>query len=223
MLLTNRLFERQPPSREAKSIYIFYEGAKREYQYFKYFVEMDSRINVEPYRLHPHEDNSPLGLLNIAKTCIIHSKENPSPKFKFQENDEVWIVVDVDKDKAESRKPQFKQITDFCNANKDWFLVQSNPCFEVWLYYHLFDTIPEFEGEDKCTNWKRMLNNLQSGGFHSSRHPIFIQRAAERSRSNFQSSNNEPNNGCTEMFNLAESMLTILDEKISKVLKEIEE
>ena len=70
MSITNRLFERQPPSREAKSIYIFCEGVKREYQYFKYFVEMDSRINIEPYRLHPHEDNSPLGLLNIGKSCI---------------------------------------------------------------------------------------------------------------------------------------------------------
>ena len=52
MLLTNRLFERQAPSRTAKSIYIFCEGAKREYQYFKYFKEMDSRINVEVYTGH---------------------------------------------------------------------------------------------------------------------------------------------------------------------------
>jgi len=223
MLLTNRLFERQPPSREAKSIYIFCEGAKREYQYFKYFVEMDSRINVEPYKLHPHEDNSPLGLLNIAISCIIQSEENPSPKFQFQENDEVWIVIDVDKDKAESRKPQIKQIIDFCSATNDWFLVQSNPCFEVWLYYHLFESVLEFEDKDKCTSWKRMLNQLQPGGFHSSRHPIFIQRAAKRTRDNFQFSNDQPENGCTEIFKLAESMLTILDDKINKVLKEIEE
>ena len=37
MILTNRLFERQEPSKEAKSIYIFCEGVKREYQYFEYF------------------------------------------------------------------------------------------------------------------------------------------------------------------------------------------
>lgn len=105
MLLTNRLFERQPPSREAKSIYIFCEGAKREYQYFKYFIEMDSRINVEVYKLHPHENNSPIGLFNIAKSCILSSEENKSPKYNFQENDEVWIIIDVDKDKEDSRKP----------------------------------------------------------------------------------------------------------------------
>ena len=70
MILTNRLFKRKLPDREAKSIYIFCEGAKREYQYFDYFKELDSRINVEIYKLHPEEDNSPLGLLKIAQKCI---------------------------------------------------------------------------------------------------------------------------------------------------------
>jgi hypothetical protein len=53
MILTNRLFERVPPSREAKSIYIFCEGAKREYDYFEYFKQLDSRINIEVYKLDP--------------------------------------------------------------------------------------------------------------------------------------------------------------------------
>lgn len=165
MLLTNRLFEREPPSKEAKSIYIFCEGAKREYQYFKYFVEMDSRINVEPYKLHPHEDNSPRGLRNIAKACIIPSDSNANPKYKFQANDEVWIVVDVDKDKAASRKPQIEEVLTFCNENEGWNLVQSNPCFEVWLYNHLFDSIPNFKDDDKCSQWKDLVNASFNGGF----------------------------------------------------------
>ena len=131
MLLTNRLFEREPPSREAKSIYIFCEGLKREYNYFQYFVEMDSRINIEVYKLASDENNSPIDLLNIAKSCIISSKENPNPKYTFQQNDEVWIVIDMDIDKSESRKPQISEAKTFCNKKKDWHLVQSNPCFEV--------------------------------------------------------------------------------------------
>lgn len=59
MIVTNRLFTRRPASREAKSIFIFCEGVKREVQYFEYFKEMDSRINIEVYPLSPHEDNSP--------------------------------------------------------------------------------------------------------------------------------------------------------------------
>ena len=60
MILTNRLFERQAPSREAKSLYIFCEGAKREYQYFEYFREIDSRIKVEVNKLNSDDNNSPL-------------------------------------------------------------------------------------------------------------------------------------------------------------------
>jgi len=91
MILTNRRFEREPPTREAKSIYIFCEGAKREYQYFEYFREMDSRINVEIYKLNHTENNSPLGLFNIATNCIVLSDKNPNPKYSFQEKDEVWL------------------------------------------------------------------------------------------------------------------------------------
>lgn len=223
MLLTNRLFERQPPSREAKSIYIFCEGAKREYQYFKYFKEMDSRINVEVYRLHPHENNSPLGLLNIAKNCIFPTEENPTPKYKFQENDEVWIILDVDKDKADTKKPQIEKLRSFCNENHDWEVLQSNPCFEVWLHYHQFEERQEFQGDDICTNWKGFVNDSFGGGFDSRRHPIFIQGAIKNAKENFQSENDEPKKGCTEVFKLGESMMPILKEKIEKVLAEIEE
>ncbi len=105
MILTNRLFDREPPTKEAKSIYIFCEGLKREFGYFEYFREMDSRINIEVYKLHPHENNSPKGLFGIAKKCVLQSKENPNPKYKFQKNDEVWIVLDVDKDKMNGCSP----------------------------------------------------------------------------------------------------------------------
>ena len=76
MILKNRLFERAEPTREAKSIYIFCEGARREYDYFLYFQMIDSRINVEPYKLHPHENNSPKGILDIAIKCVDGDKEN---------------------------------------------------------------------------------------------------------------------------------------------------
>ncbi len=122
MILTNRLFKRKLPDREAKSIYIFCEGAKREYQYFDYFKELDSRINVEIYKLHPEEDNSPLGLLKIAQKCIdANNLHNPHPKYSFQHNDEVWIVIDIDKDKKNTRTPQIHTIIHECNKRADWF------------------------------------------------------------------------------------------------------
>ena len=221
MILTNRLFERKEPQREAKSIYIFCEGAKREYQYFRYFKEIDSRINVEIYKLHPHEDNSPLGLLRIAEECIELNAVNPKPKYSFQENDEVWIILDTDKDKDDSRKPQITQILNKCKKTIGWFLAQSNPCFEVWLFYHLSNEKPTFENSEICANWKKLVNSSIKGGFDSRKHPIYIESAILNAENVFESKDGFPTVGSTELFTLSKSIFSLLKDKINKILEEL--
>ncbi len=221
MILTNRRFIREAPSREAKSLYIFCEGAKREYQYFYYFKEMDSRINVEIYKLDPHEDNSPAGLLNIAKKCIIGNKKNPKPKYSFLKNDEVWIVLDVDKDKDDSRKPQIEKIKDFCKKETNWFVVQSNPCFEVWLYYHSASIKPVIDEIGFCSSWKKLVNENISGGFDSRRHPLYIEKATKNAEKIFNDNNGIDDAGSTEVFRLSKSIFPLVELKIKKVLSNL--
>lgn len=224
MILTNRKFVREPPSRIAKSIYIFCEGARREYQYFMYFKEMDSRINVEVYKIENGDDNSPLGLLNIAKDSIIVSDSNPNPKYSIEDNDEVWIVLDTDKDKDESRKPQIKKVYEECLKYKDWTVVQSNPCFEVWLYNHVLNDKPNFKDDEFCTGWKDLVNSSINGGFDSRKHPIFIQDATKNTEANYsEEEENKPDKGCTQVFRLSKSILPLIEDKINNVLKEIGE
>lgn len=221
MILTNRLFDREAPSREAKSLYIFCEGVKREYQYFRYFKEMDSRINVEIYKLDTHEDNSPLGLLNIAKKSIIASEDNTKPKYSFLENDEVWIVLDTDKDKGESRKSQIDKVRNFCIQKGGWFLAQSNPCFEVWLYYHHASEKPVFEDEDSecCNSWKNLVNDSIAGGFDSRRHPLYIEKATLNAEKTFDSAHDILTVGTTEVFRLSKSMLPLIKSKLKAILQ----
>ncbi len=221
MILTKRLFEREKPSREAKSIYIFCEGAKREYQYFQYFQGMDSRINVEIYPLRPHENNSPLGLFDIAKKCIVESDKNPKPKYLFLEKDEVWIVLDTDTDKDKSRKRQIEQVKEYCDQKVGWFVAQSNPCFEVWLYYHCLAEKPIFEGDEYCAGWKTKVNEVITGGFDSRKHPIYIENAIMNAEKNFKLENNVPNIGSTEVFRLARSIYSLVGIKIKQALDEI--
>lgn len=222
MILTNRLFIRKKPSREAKSIYIFCEGVKREYQYFQYFKEMDSRINVEIYRLDPHENNSPKGLMNIAKNCIIQSLDNPNPKYTFQENDEVWIVMDTDTDRDNSRETQISDVRKECSKLINWNIAQSNPCFEVWLYYHLEKTNPILDEKEKCKKWKGLVNSSIQGGFQSNRHPIYIEDATINAENNFKIEDQNISLGCTEVFNLSKSILPLIKSKINdaKILLE---
>jgi hypothetical protein len=214
MILTNRLFERQAPSREAKSLYIFCEGAKREYQYFEYFREIDSRIKVEVNKLNPDENNSPKGLYDLA----VRSFSGNKPKFTLQENDEVWIVIDTDLDKSNSREEQIRQIKEVCQSKDNWFVVESNPCFEVWLYFHQNEKIEEFESDDICKSWKQKVNESYDGGFDSRQHPIFIEEAIQNAERNFDSDkNNRPLKGSTEVYLLAKSMFAVIKNKIRAV------
>lgn len=214
MILTNRLFERQAPSREAKSLYIFCEGKEREYKYFKYFEGIDSRINVEVNKLNPHDDNSPKGLFDLAENSFIGDK----PKFTLQENDEVWIVLDSDPDKSNSREEQIKKIRSECDLKENWFVVESNPCFEVWLFFHQNDKVEEFESDDVCKSWKKKVNESYEGGFDSRRHPIFIEEAIENAERNFKTNQNrKPLKGSSEVYRLAKSIFSVTKDKIRKV------
>ncbi len=227
MILKDRPFERAKPSREAKSIFIFCEGGRREYKYFLYFQMIDSRVNIEPYKLHPHENNSPKGILDIATKCIDGDKKNnQEPKYSFWDGDEVWIVIDTDPDKCNSRTPQILEIDKVCKKRKDWFFAQSNPCFEVWLYYHFYDIKPQFDGMEICTHWKKHVNESIKGGFDSRKHPIYLEDAIKNAKKVFESNANDfPCNGSTDVFKLFErrivnSLKSKLDQEKSLQINE---
>ena len=216
MILTNRLFTRRAATREAKSIYIFCEGVKREFQYFQYFKEIDSRINVEIYPLRDHEDNSPVGLYNIACTCLIKTEENPNPKYEFiQDSDEVWFVIDTDKWMG-----KIKELLECSKRYKNWFVAQSNPCFEVWLYNH-FDASPSGYSE-KCKDWKALLHEKTNSGFDSKRHPIYIKTAIDNSEKTYCEIDEEPSIGCSAVFRLSKVIYQLAELKIVEVILQID-
>ncbi|MFK7971791.1 MAG: RloB family protein [Bacteroidia bacterium] len=215
MILKNRLFEREEPSEEAKTIFIFCEGRKREHQYFSYFEGIDSRIKLEVYKLNPHEDNSPLGLLKIAKECLLNNETNKNPKYDFRERDEVWLVFDIDPDKYDSRKPQIEQIIDEVNMLKNWRIARSNPCFEVWLYAHFSKAQPQSLPMLKCEDWKRLVNHIIPGGFDSRKHPIFISEAISNSKDFNEQYKHQI--GSTEVYQIGESILDLIYFKIQQI------
>jgi hypothetical protein len=183
---------------------------------------MDSRINLEVYKLHAHEDNSPQGLLNIAMSCIVASRENPTPKYSFQENDEVWIVLDTDPDKTDSRTPQLQMVREECKQRKGWNIALSNPCFEVWLYFHSESRIPTNEGLHQCKSWKKIVSESFPGGFDSKRYPIFIEEATKRTAANFKLHDGQLVVGCTEVFKLSRRILPLIKSKLDTVKRKVD-
>lgn len=201
MLLKNRRYTPLPPDRDAKKIYIFCEGAKREKMYFNFFVNLDTRIDIIVYDLKDTENNSAKGLLQIAEKELAEKA--------VIESDEIWIVLDTDIYKNLNRIQELKEVRQACK-DKKWFIAQSNPCFEVWLYYHQESEKPNFENINIPSEWKNYVNKAFKGGFDARKHPVFIQTALENAKLNFEYDQNLfPNIASTEVFELANNILSV--------------
>jgi len=216
MILTKRLFTRRDPEKDAKSIYIFCEGKKREFQYFQYFQGIDSRINIVIHPLKGNEDNSPTGLYELAVQNLLKTGANPSPKYELLEGDEVWFVIDTDTWGA-----KVAELRSLCGPQQSWKIAQSNPCFEVWLYFHFFENQPAFQWVEICNSWKTFLPEAVPGGFNSNKHPIYIGRAIENSNKCFVLENGEPATGCTEVFYLGQVVFEFCRRKIEGILNRV--
>lgn len=216
MILTNRLFTRREPEKNAKSIYIFCEGKKREFQYFQYFQGIDSRINIVVYPLQGHENNSPTGLFQLAAQNLLQTETNPVPKYELLEEDEVWFVIDTD-----TWGSKVGELRELCTFHRNWNISQSNPCFEVWLYFHFFDDPATFQWREVCDSWKTFLPEVIPGGFHSNKHAILIGRAIEYAEKCFAFENDVPALGCTEVFQLGRIIYGVCWKKIEGILNRI--
>ncbi|MCK5133839.1 MAG: RloB domain-containing protein [Candidatus Sabulitectum sp.] len=215
MILPSRRYEKEAPSLEARKIYIFCEGRRREYDYFNYFVGMDSRINIIVYQMREEDNTTPSGVFQKAEKFV--------GKIDLEDIDEVWLVFDRDIDKFDSRKPQIQEIRSVCSSRENWNIALSNPCFEVWLHYHFFNKAPDFDGLEVSSNWKTHLGVSISGGFDTRKHPLLIETALTNSKSVHSTDDfNEPLVCSTEAHLLAESIVPIVKEKLLRRLHALE-
>lgn len=211
MILTNRLYERKEPDRDATLCIIYCEGSKREPQYFKYFEGLSSRIILEVVEADSQGDNSPSGLYQQACSDIEGSGPDSLVKYEVGEGDQVWFVIDTDE--WSSHIPLLRL---GCAEKPNWHVAQSNPCFEVWLYYHLF-------GEDAasvvladCTAWKNHVNVMIPGGFDSRKHPIYIADAIVNAQRYFRIADEEVLYGSTEMFKLGKTLYPMIASAVER-------
>lgn len=215
MLLKNKLYERKDPTKDSKLIIIYCEGKKRENDYFSYFSGISSRIRLEVEPPADHDNNSPLGLYDKAEIQLFGTDSVP-PKYELLDNDEIWFVIDTD-----NWGDSISELRNKTKANKNWFVAQSNPCFEVWLTYH-FQEYQEFEGMDISAKWKLFLNKCVKGGFDSRKHPVYIHTAIKNSKKYYEFSGFSIDIiGCTNVFRLAESIYPLVEEQIKKALSQI--
>ena len=213
MLSKNKSYTRKEPDKEAKLFVIFCEGLYKENLYFNYFNGISSQIKFKIIPPISGSNHSPTGLYNVACKTLIKSEKNPNPEITIDKIDEIWFVIDTD-----SWGKKINELRGFCLNHKNWEIAQSNPCFEVWLYYHFYNKKPEFDGIEISKKWKEYLGLIISGGFDLRKHPVHIEKAITNAKANFILKDMQPDIASTEVYKLAERILPLVKMEIDVAL-----
>ncbi len=221
--------ERVELERDPKIIYLFVEGAKREQQYFGFLNKRSSKLKLEIYKIQNETDNSPLGLYKLANYSI-KSSTNLDGKYEISEIDEVWIVLDTDLEienpnlqVIENKKEMLLSIRQKCQE-QGWNIAQSNPCFEVWLYYHKNINPPIFSAEQNIelpNDWKNLVSSFDTKT-HIYENSAFLTAITNAKAIFERDENGMPKPATTEVFLLAEKIYPFIKENLAKFAVEKE-
>ncbi len=186
-----------PHLRDTSIIFIGIEGGSeesREAKYFDLFKEQDIRVQ---FKVIPCEENrsSPLNVFRHLREEI--EKEH------LYEDDEIWIVIDVDR--YQDHLPEVARLCHGSGIN----LAVSNPCFEFWLLLHFRDPKVQYKS---CKDVKKPFsiemerdpNN--SGGYHA----IFYSKfkdAVERAKVRDIDQERWPNRNGSKVFQIVERFI----------------
>lgn len=190
-------YEKKEPFRDAFYFIIVCEGQNREPDYFRFFDGISSRVKI----VSVESD----GGSSAPRKLIERARAKEEELDARAERDRLWFVIDTDKWKA-----QLHEIRKECAAQRHWSVAQSNPCFEVWLYFHVKAGAPALQDITQCKNWKPYLPTLIPGGFNPDIHPIDIEVAIANSKAAYVATGYEPQPGSTELWRLGEELLKLI-------------
>lgn len=179
---------------------------KREADYFRFLESISRGIAIDiieevvpdsEMQVKHSNKSAPKWLLDRAVRYI--EKEG------LDDEDELWFVLDVDKWKNE----QIREIAEYCRQKPNWHIAISNPCFEVWLYYHINASVPgNLKSSNKCKDWKQALNSKSKGGYSKESYLMLIKEAiVNASNADTDKAHYFPDTGQTKVYLLAEAIM----------------
>ncbi len=194
MIQRRRDYDKREPSRDAHKIYIVCEGKGTEPNYFAFFEGLSSNLQVITI---PPEDGKtdPLKLMERANQILIG--EDREYTVEYEQGDTVWFVVDTDTWEKEGKIEPLRQFCsqknaaisleyDEVKAYSAWNVAQSNPSFEIWLYYHFYENKPVSDEVAKYASFKEYVNSTIAGGFNFEKDPVRVETAIVNAERNFQ-------------------------------------
>lgn len=197
MIQRRREYGKKEPSRDAHKIYIVCEGKGTEPDYFAFFEGLSSNLQV--ITIPPTDGTDPLKLMERAKQVLMGEEREYT--VEYEHGDTMWFVIDTDKWEEQGKIAPLREFCSQQNASisdaldevktyQAWNVAQSNPCFEIWLYYHIHDKKPDTEDVEKCASFKEYVDGSILGGFDFEKDPARIEDAIANTERHFSRDGN---------------------------------
>ncbi len=199
-------YTKKEPFRDAFFFIIVCEGQNREPEYFRFFDGISSRVKVVPVA-------SIAG--NSAPAHLINNALSVEKDLEIDADvDKLWFVIDTDRWRL-----QIQELRKECASHKNWQVAQSNPCFEVWLYFHAKVQLPVLTDINQCNDWKPHLPKIIKGGFNAASHPVAIETAIVNAKAGYVADGYTPEPGSTQVWQLAEELLPVVKRDLEGLRK----
>ena len=211
MMRKKRGYKRDTPKelyRDYKLFAIACEGGKREPEYFSVFEQMSKRIKVDI--IEDKIRNEELGYeTKSAPNWVLDRAIKYIEKEGLIDEDDLWFILDVDRWEID----QIRRIANYCDDNPNWHIVLSNPCFEVWLYFHKKSTISQ-ELASSCKQLKQALATLAKGGYSPITFIVHLEEAISNAKNQDENSDHFlPIIGTTKLYQLGTALLQTVGTK----------
>lgn len=143
------------------------EGAVTEQQYFNFFKNDDSIIQIEC--INKKNRSSPIEVLKAIKRTL--------SKVDLKKDDEAWLIIDKDQWPDE----HIKELFEWSKEKHNYYFALSNPCFEYWLLLHFENPSSKITKNSCIVRLKRYLpgydKNISASKFTDEKIGMAISRA----------------------------------------------
>lgn len=212
-------YSKGSPVLDTRIIFILSGGSKREKDYFRPIHNNPAIRTIKiAFRSKKGQGLKPYELKSLAEEFINNKRfvTEDRKSFHIEDNDELYLIQDVDEFGDEIKRYIIEQNS---NIRIRWII--SNPAFEIWLFYHYFDS-PEMLGdcitmsERDRSNWlKEHLNKLIAGGVKTTAAFYSSEIAINNSKNRYAEEDGMPALFSTQMHIVAEIALKIMGEEFS--------
>lgn len=191
----NREYKKGKAHRDHRKFIIVAEG-EREDDYFRYFNERSSRVDIQIVA----RDGGKSAAKHLLKRLSEYNYD-----YGIEPEDLVWFVLDVD----HWPRKDLEDINEQCLKNKNWEITISNPCFEIWLHFHFLKEIPA--ALDTPKKLKGNLPHVVQGGYKRTAFAMLINTAKQNAyHADTNKAHYLPSTGNSKVYLLAEQLLKFL-------------